>query len=119
MFSLTFECLEEHVGGMVADNQGRARLVNIKEIKVRGSGPRAKHTVVEKSGSELQTASAVIDALGGTGAVAKVLETSPAAVSNWRAANRFPARSYLTLMEALKRKDYTAPDLLWTMRKKA
>jgi hypothetical protein len=67
---------------------------------------------------KLQNTSAIIDVLGGNTVVAKMLGTTNAAISNWRAANRFPARTYLVLIEALERKDCTASDRLWSMRRK-
>jgi hypothetical protein len=48
-----------------------------------------------------------------------MLTVTSAAISNWRAADRFPSNTYLILTEALARKDYVAPDKLWAMRKKA
>jgi hypothetical protein len=68
---------------------------------------------------KLQSTTAIIDALGGNAAVAKMLTVTSAAISNWRAADRFPSNTYLILTEALARKDYVAPDKLWAMRKKA
>lgn len=41
------------------------------------------------------TVSEFIDALGGTGATAKIFEVGPSAVSNWRAAGRLPPRLHL------------------------
>jgi len=64
----------------------------------------------------LPTASAVIDALGGTAAVAKLSERSMQSVTNWRAANRLPADTYLLLQAALKRRRLNAPAALWGIR---
>lgn len=43
---------------------------------------------------ECATVGELIDALGGTGAVARLIGVVPGSVSNWRAADRIPARWY-------------------------
>jgi len=43
------------------------------------------------------TAHELIQALGGTASVAKLLGIGPSAVSNWKAAGRIPPRWYLRL----------------------
>lgn len=61
----------------------------------------------------MQTASDVIDALGGTLATAKIARRSMQAVSNWRKANRLPAETFLTISQELKSRGETAPPALW------
>ena len=43
----------------------------------------------------------VIDALGGTGAVAKLTGVGAPAVSNWRASQKIPATKFLVVARAL------------------
>jgi hypothetical protein len=63
----------------------------------------------------LDTASDVIDALGGNPAVGKITERNASAVSNWRKFNSFPAVTYVALKAALKAIEHDAPDSLWDM----
>jgi len=63
--------------------------------------------------TELHTAGAVIDALGGTGATARLVGKTPQHVSNWRADNRLPSYTFLVLTAALKERSHTAPPSLW------
>lgn len=65
---------------------------------------------------ELHSAGDVIDALGGSTAVARLTgrEGSQAA-SNWRASNSFPANTFIVLTDALARQGYSAPQALWRM----
>jgi len=67
--------------------------------------------------STLQTTDDVIDALGGTKAVAEIVSRRPQAVSNWRekVRGRFPPETYLILTAALKRRRLSAPSSLWGM----
>jgi DNA-binding transcriptional regulator YdaS (Cro superfamily) len=65
----------------------------------------------------LETVDEVIDALGGTSATAKILGFKPTRVSNWRAAGRFPADTFVALTEALERVGKKATRSLWNMRK--
>lgn len=62
---------------------------------------------------ELATAGAVIDALGGTGATARLLGKTPQHVANWRAANRLPSYSFLVVGSALKERGLSAPPSVW------
>ena len=66
--------------------------------------------------STLSTTDEVIDALGGNVVVAAITETSSSAISNWRAAGKFPARTYLLLKAELKARNLVAPDYLWAMQ---
>lgn len=64
----------------------------------------------------LETATEIIDLLGGNVAVAKLTSTTPKAVSNWRGFNRFPADTFLVIKTELVRIGHFAPDHLWSMR---
>jgi hypothetical protein len=44
-----------------------------------------------------------IDALGGTGAVARLLDVGAPAVSNWRKAGRIPPRQYFRFAEIARK----------------
>lgn len=63
---------------------------------------------------ELHTAEEVIEALGGNPAV-MVLTGSKhgSAISNWKRAGKFPAKTYKVLQEALQERSLSAPDDLW------
>jgi hypothetical protein len=63
----------------------------------------------------LSTTDDVIDALGGTGAVARLAGVGSSAVSNWRTWSNFPPRTFLKLTEALAERNLTAPSWLWDM----
>ena len=63
----------------------------------------------------LNTANEVIDALGGTLAVARLAGLSMQAISNWRLRERFPPATYLLLNAALRAKQCSAPTKLWDM----
>lgn len=52
---------------------------------------------------QVRTASEIVDALGGTGAVARLVNITPGAISHWRRDNRIPPRSYLILAPELER----------------
>ncbi len=60
----------------------------------------------------------VIDALGGTSAVGRLLSRRPQAVHNWRGRMRgkFPPETFLILMEELRRNGYSAPSALWGLQ---
>lgn len=64
---------------------------------------------------QIGSASAVLDELGGTTAVARLLGRKVTAVSNWRRFDAFPANTYLALNAALRTKGKTAPASLWGM----
>lgn len=63
--------------------------------------------------SVLKTADQVIDALGGTFAVARLCSVVPSAVSNWRKNDRIAGGKYLIMMKALERQNLSARDALW------
>ncbi len=64
---------------------------------------------------EVQTASEVIDAVGGTGATARLTNKSNQAVSNWRATGKLPADTFYALTTELERLDIAAPPSIWGM----
>lgn len=66
----------------------------------------------------LTSVTAIIKAFGGRRKFAKVMQTSPQAVDNWRRAKLFPANTYVMLQTEL----YIAgmrrpPDELWAMKR--
>lgn len=63
----------------------------------------------------LSQTGSVIDALGGTAAVARITGRTPQAVSNWRGRLTFPADTFLILSGALTLAGKTAPASLWGM----
>ncbi len=65
--------------------------------------------------SDLTSTSAVIDVLGGTGAVSRLTGKSLRAVSNWKRDDRakFPADTFLVMQSALTKKGLKATPLLW------
>lgn len=65
----------------------------------------------------LETASAIIDELGGNLAVAELFKDGRAkTVWHWRKTNSFPSNTYLAIRDALLAKGKTAPDSLWGMK---
>lgn len=65
--------------------------------------------------TELESAAEVIDALGGLTPLAAMTGVSYRAAHNWKAARRFPPRTYAVMVEALRVKGHTAPASLWRM----
>lgn len=69
----------------------------------------------------LKSTSEVIDALGGTTAVARRAGVDARVVSNWRLYPAFPAKTYLFFQAALAAHNrtfgtsYAAPNSLWAM----
>lgn len=63
----------------------------------------------------LETVDAVIDALGGTAAVARLVGRPAQAVSNWRKRGSMPAETFLVFDDALRARDLEAPSSLWGM----
>jgi hypothetical protein len=66
--------------------------------------------------TNLETATEVIDLLGGNAAVGRLTSSTPKAVSNWRGFGRFPATTYLVIKAELIRHGHSAPDHLWSMK---
>ena len=66
---------------------------------------------------ELQTISEIIDELGGNRAVGELTGTKPKSVSMWKTFGKFPWRTQMTIVEALRARNLTAPTSLWGMRK--
>lgn len=64
---------------------------------------------------DLQSAEAVIEALGGYDAVGRLTNRTYTAVWNWKKANAFPANTYLALNTALVSVGKRAPSSLWKM----
>jgi len=65
---------------------------------------------------DLRTADEVIDALGGTAATARFTGRKDQHVSNWRAAGRLPADTYLIVTKELKRLRKKASPSLWGIK---
>jgi hypothetical protein len=65
----------------------------------------------------LDTAAAVLKALGGIEQVAQLTGRTYNAVSNWRVLGSFPANTYLILQSALNAQGQTAPATLWRMER--
>ena len=65
---------------------------------------------------ELQTAGSVIDALGGTAATARLTDRKAQHVTNWRAAGRLPADTFLILSKELEARGLTAPAEVWGIK---
>lgn len=64
--------------------------------------------------AELQSASEVIDALGGTGATARLTgRRYDQAVSNWRTTGRLPPDTFLIISEELKKRGDSASPAIW------
>jgi hypothetical protein len=66
----------------------------------------------------LTSTAQVIDAFGGNKKFAEVALTTPQAVNNWRRDKAFPANTYLIICEALDVAGLSAPDSLWSMRRR-
>lgn len=64
-------------------------------------------------GRKLQTADQVIDALGGTAATARFIGRKDQHVSNWRAAGRLPAKTFLIISEELGKQELEASPEIW------
>lgn len=63
----------------------------------------------------LATTEAVIDALGGLPAVMELTGSTYKAAFNWKSAPTFPAKTYVVMIEALKRAGKSASPSLWGM----
>ncbi len=64
---------------------------------------------------QINSASEVIDRLGGNSVVASLIGVTPNAVGNWRQRG-LPPETFVALSEALNAKDLYAPPSLWRMR---
>lgn len=64
---------------------------------------------------ELHTPSEIMDALGGTNAVAELTGRTYGAAFNWRSQDAFPSNTYVVLIRALEAKKLTASPKLWGM----
>ena len=64
----------------------------------------------------LLTASAVVEALGGTGAVSRLTGRNVTAVSNWKSRKRLPPNTFIIMKEALRKRGEDAVDQLWGMK---
>lgn len=67
----------------------------------------------------IESVGALIDELGGTGAVAVLTGFGSSAVSNWRSRGRIPAELYLVFAGALRGKNKTADPALFGMTAEA
>lgn len=65
--------------------------------------------------SRIKSAGDVIDVLGGTNTVARLLGTDPRSVSNWRQRG-LPPETFYALSGLLKAKGLWAPPSLWRQR---
>jgi hypothetical protein len=63
----------------------------------------------------LETTTEVIEALGGTSAVAELTGSTYAAAFNWRGFERFPAKTFIVMSDALAAKGKSASPSLWGM----
>lgn len=63
----------------------------------------------------LNTTAEVMEALGGTAAVAELTGRQVSAASNWLKFPTFPSNTYVAMKAALTLKGKTAPDSLWSM----
>jgi len=61
------------------------------------------------------TVSSLVEALGGTNAVAKLTGNRQSVVSNWRKRGRFLARTFVRLSSTLQQHNLVAPNSLWSM----
>jgi hypothetical protein len=69
-------------------------------------------------GMQLKTVDEVIRALGGTVAAAKALDVGAPAVSNWKARNLIPSRTYVAIGSLLKRQGHAADQALFAFKAK-
>jgi len=63
----------------------------------------------------LVTTTAVIEALGGTRAVAKLTGSTYAAAFNWRSFETFPSKTFIVMSDALAAAGMSASPSLWGM----
>jgi hypothetical protein len=75
--------------------------------------PRLKSR--QKQESRREQVASLIQVLGGTSALARLVDVVPSAVSNWRRLGRFPARLYLQMRDELADRGVFAERHLWGM----
>ena len=63
----------------------------------------------------LNSVADVVDVLGGRAAVARMTDRTTQAVTNWKAAQRFPSWTFLLLRQELASRGYAAPASLWSI----
>jgi hypothetical protein len=63
----------------------------------------------------LHTAAEIIEKLGGINTVAALTNSGYRRVWNWKATNKFPARTFLIINRELRKEGFIAPDKLWGM----
>lgn len=68
--------------------------------------------------TELDSARAIVETLGGIKSVAGLTDREYSAAANWPAFGKFPANTYVAMIGALKERGYTAPASLWGMVEK-
>jgi hypothetical protein len=66
--------------------------------------------------NHITSAAEVIQELGGEQNLAAMFDVHHKAVANWKYFGIFPASTYVTLKNMLKKRGKTAPDELWAMR---
>ena len=65
---------------------------------------------------QLNTASEVIEALGGLKAVRALFDAKQSTVGMWKQAGAFPANRYLAMLSMLRARGYNAPASLWRQK---
>lgn len=68
-----------------------------------------------KQASRREQVSNLIRVLGGTSALARLMDVVPSAVSNWRRVGKFPSRHYLKMRDELADRGIFAERHLWGM----
>lgn len=63
----------------------------------------------------LSTAAEIIEKLGGINSVGALTHSGYRAVWNWKATNKFPARTFVVIDCELRRQGLMAPTSLWGM----
>ena len=69
--------------------------------------------MAKKRLKSLITVAQIVNAFGGTFALAQLLECTPTAISNSIKRGALPAKYYVVMIRALNRKGLTAPARLW------
>lgn len=88
---------------------------DIKALVAEHPGSASRKPARDREvGPHFTTADGVIDALGGTGAVARLTGRGEQAVSNWRARGRIAARLILVFEAALKSRGLSADEAIWS-----